>query len=380
MIHDNPLRIAVFTHSVVSDWNHGNAHFLRGLIRNLRRMGHHVISLEEQDNWSISNLVKDHGTIPVREFDKRFPFIDHQSYVLNGRVRLYEWLREVLDEVDACLVHEWNPPDLIRAIGRVAAQTGTVSLFHDTHHRALTEPERLPAMGLEAYTAILAYGPSIAEIYRQTFPGRKIVVFHEGADTDLFRPLQRPKKQDVLFIGNWGDEDRNDTTVEFFIDPARQLPGRSFALYGVRYPPDVVESLQGAGIRWGGWLPNYLAPDAYASSSMTVHIPRREYVDVLEGTPTIRVFEALACGTPLISAGWRDKSGMFEEGRDYLGVDSQRQMIEAVEWLATDSDARSRIGQGGMATVLARHTCAHRAVQLVQLIEELGHGASRHHS
>ncbi|MCL4368939.1 MAG: glycosyltransferase [Actinobacteria bacterium] len=369
------LRFALFCQSIVSDWNHGNAHFLRGLIRNLQKLGHQVLALEEEGNWSCSNLVRDHGTDPLREFDRRFPFIDSHRFVLDGRAHLFDWLSDLLSQVDVVLVHEWNPPDLVRAIGDVAARRGVVSLFHDTHHRALTDPGRIPSLGLDSYSAVLAYGPTIAELYRNVVDGPEVLVFHEGADADLFRPLRRFQSCDVVFVGNWGDDDRNLATWEFFIEPCLRLRDLNFALFGVRYPPEVLAALRRAGIVWGGWLPNYLVPEAYAVSKVTLHIPRKEYVESLKGTPTIRVFEALACGMPLVSAGWRDDAGLFEEGDDYLAVDSPSQMAEAVRWLATDPTARARLGERGRATVLARHTCLHRADELVGIAERLRGGA-----
>ena len=377
MADTSKLRIALFCHSIVSDWNHGNAHFLRGLIRNLQQMGHQVIALEEDGNWSISNLLRDHGIQPVREFERRFPFIHHRSYVLDGRAHLHRWLADLLSDVDACLVHEWNPADLVKTIGETARRMGVVSLFHDTHHRALTEPQRIRKMGLDAYSAVLAYGPTIAEIYRRATSGPQVLVFHEGADADLFRPLPIPKSYDVVFVGNWGDEDRNQATSDFFLEPCRAMPDLSFALFGVRYPPDVLAALREVGIEWRGWLPNYLAPEAYAASRITVHIPRKEYVETLRGTPTIRVFEALACGIPLVSAGWRDDSGLFEEGVDYVAVDTPSQMIEALRWLASDEGARRALGSHGRSTVLERHTCRHRAEELVDIINRLRPGARR---
>jgi spore maturation protein CgeB len=367
----SPLRIALFCHSIVSDWNHGNAHFLRGLIRNLQQMGHRVVSLEEEGNWSFSNLVHDHGEEPLLEFSRRFPFIDHRSYVLNGHTRLAGWLSELLSEVDVCLVHEWNPPSLVRAIGETAARRGLVSLFLDTHHRAITDPGRIPLMGLDGYSAILAYGPTIADVYRSVVDGPKVVVFHEAADTDLFRPLARPKTEDVVFVGNWGDDDRNHTTRQFFIDQALAMPDLTFTLYGVRYPEDVLRDLHAARIRYRGWLPNYLAPEAYAASKVTIHIPRKEYLETLHGTPTIRVFEALACGVPLISAGWRDQAGLFTDGKDFLVVDTPAQMREALRWLTSDPGARERIGFQGRETVLSRHTCRHRAEELVGIVRRV---------
>jgi len=368
------IRIALFCHSIVSDWNHGNAHFLRGLIRSLQQLGHEVVAFEEEGNWSISNLLRDHGEEPVRQFESRFPYIRYHTYSTKEGAELEAWLSDLLGGFDVCLVHEWNSTPLIRAAGRAAMRTGKLAIFHDTHHRALTEPERLPSLGLEAYSAVLAYGPTIAEIYRSTLDGPEVLVFHEAADTDLFKPLRRRKDTDVLFIGNWGDDDRSTSTRQYFIEQARALPDLSFTIHGVRYPVEVLQEISAAGIRWRGWLPNYLAPEAYAACRLTIHIPRKEYLESLRGTPTIRVFEALACGVPLISAGWRDGTGLFDDGEDFIAVDTPSQMTEAIRWLASDEAARARLEAHGMMTILSRHTCRHRAEELVEIVARLRRG------
>ncbi len=75
-----------------------------------------------------------------------------------------------------------------------------------------------------------------------------------------------------------------------------------------------MHALKQAGVDYGGYLPNLEAPRVYAESRLTVHIPRQQYTHAMTGIPTIRVFEALACGIPLISAPWQDTEGLFREG------------------------------------------------------------------
>ena len=87
---------------------------------------------------------------------------------------------------------------------------------------------------------------------------------------------------------------------EFLIEPVRDL-GLSARVHGVRYPPEGRAALAAAGIDYAGYLPNFRAPQAFAAARVTVHIPRRPYATALPGIPTIRVFEALACGIPLVS-------------------------------------------------------------------------------
>jgi spore maturation protein CgeB len=229
------------------------------------------------------------------------------------------------------------------------------------------------ALELEHYSLILAYGPSLAEVYRSMYRLPRVEVFHEGADVDLFQPCRGSRQcDDVLFIGNWGGCDRSAELRTYLLEPARALPGLRFAIYGVRYPPDLVDRLHGEyGIDYRGWLPNFEAPAAYSAAKVTVHVPRRQYAGWLHGIPTIRVFEALACGACLISTPWPDTDGLFRRERDFLTVWTPEHMRDCIAWLCRDEAARRRYGENGRETVLARHTCAHRAQQLVDLVARL---------
>jgi spore maturation protein CgeB len=104
---------------------------------------------------------------------------------------------------------------------------------------------------------------------------------------------------------------------------------------------------------------------------VTLHVPRRAYVEALRGIPTIRVFEALACGIPLVSAPWLDSENLFQPG-DYVSVDSPQAMWQALHRFATDDDARAEQAERGLRSILARHTCDHRAEQLLGIVAELG--------
>jgi spore maturation protein CgeB len=138
----------------------------------------------------------------------------------------------------------------------------------------------------------------------------------------------------------------------------------------VRYPAEALTKIRRAGIDFRGWIANFDVPEAFSRAKMTLHIPRGPYRDRLPGIPTIRPFEALACGIPLISTPWEDREGLFREGRDYLKVSTPAGMREAVLHLAGDPDARARLAERGLETIRARHTCAHRAEQLETICAE----------
>jgi spore maturation protein CgeB len=133
------VRIAMFYHSLVSDWNHGNAHFLRGIVSELRFRGHEVRVYEPADGWSLKNLRDEHGEKPIEQFRAIYPGLESIPYDLER----FDADKE-LDDADLVIVHEWNPPELIHLIGKHRARGGKYRLlFHDTHHRAVTEPQAM---------------------------------------------------------------------------------------------------------------------------------------------------------------------------------------------------------------------------------------------
>lgn len=105
---------------------------------------------------------------------------------------------------------------------------------------------------------------------------------------------------------------------------------------------------------------------------MTVHIPRRPYVKALPGIPTIRPFEALACGIPLVSAPWEDSDRLFTAGKDFLMAGSGQEMQALMGTLASDPHLRRSLASHGRKTIIERHTCGHRVNQLLQICRELG--------
>ncbi len=366
------LKFRMFAHSWVSDWNHGNAHFLRGLVRELLRMGHEVRCYEQLGSWSLSNLVNQEGEkaiTAIDEFRQTYPELDVRFYKLDDTFQ--PLLEEELRDADVVIIHEWNEPEVVNAILDRKSKYKFKALFHDTHHRAYTSARDILRFNLHLFDGVLAFGDAITRIYRDGFGVQKVWTFHEAADTTVFRPLECGKDIDVVWIGNWGDEERTRELMEFLVQPAAELAGRHFVVHGVRYPEQGVRLLSAAGIEYGGYLPNLEAPSVYARSCLSLHVPRRQYTNGLSGIPTIRVFEALACGIPLVCAPWNDAEKLFRPGEDYVIVNNGEQMISEINHLLGDDMARQQIGANGLETIRNRHTCAHRATQLIGICEEI---------
>ena len=356
------MRVALFCHSLLSDWNHGNAHFLRGVVTELAARGHEVRAFEPASAWSTAHLVGEAGEAALAEVRLVYPAVVPMRYDLGSLD-----LDQALAGVDLVIVHEWSDPDLVRRIGAHRARTGTYrALFHDTHHRAVTDPASIARCELGRYDGVLAFGRSLRDAYVKRGLAERVFVWHEAADTRVFTPRIAGVERDLVFIGNHGDGERRAEIDELLIKPVRAL-GLTARVHGVRYPDEARVALGRAGIELAGWLPNHRAPYAYARARATVHIPRRPYVEALPGIPTIRVFEALACGVPLLVARFRDDEELFAPGLDFLCVESGREMTRALASLLSSTDRADALADHGLATILARHTCAHRVDELLAI-------------
>lgn len=356
-------RFVFFVHSLVSDWNHGNAHFLRGIVRELGALGHEVRVFEPEDGWSRRNLLAERGPAALDAFIRRFPAHRSTTYRLEALD-----LDRALDGADVVIAHEWNDPALIAALGRHRRRrSGHLLLFHDTHHRSISDRATLGGLDLDAFDGVLAFGATVRETYLRRGWGRRVWVWHEAADVALFGP--RPgiaPRADVAWIGNWGDDERTAELETYLLAPVRAL-GLSGTVHGVRYPDGALRQLAGSGLVHGGWLANADVPEVFAAHRLTVHVPRRPYTVALRGVPTIRVFEALACGIPLISAPWDDCEGLFEAGADFLMAADGAAMQRMMRAVLHDRDLADALAARGRETILARHTCRHRVLELLEI-------------
>jgi spore maturation protein CgeB len=321
--------------------------------------------LEPKDGWSRSNLIAQHGLAPLLDFRRVY-----------GKLRSTFYCPETLDldqelaGASVVLVHEWNSHELVRRIGEHRASRGGYQLlFHDTHHRSVTAPEAMAAYDLRHYDGVLAYGGVIRDLYLKNKWARAAWTWHEAADTRIFHPIPAARKEgDLVWIGNWGDDERTEELREFLIRPVQEL-GLKARVYGVRYPDRALDELAAAGIEYGGWLRNYRVPEVFSRYRVTVHIPRRPYTRALPGIPTIRPFEALACGIPLISAPWDDTEELFRRGRDFLTARDGGEMTGQLRRVLAYEPLARGLADAGLETIRMRHTCGHRVDELLDIVE-----------
>ena len=362
------MRWVMFYHSLVSDWNHGNAHFLRGIASELLSRGQQVDIYEPIDGWSRQNLVQHHGVAAAEAYHSVYPQLTSTLYSLDDLD-----LDRTLQDADVVIAHEWNDPRLIHRLGEHRRRGGNYQLlFHDTHHRLATAPSEMDQYDLGHFDGVLAFGKVIRDLYLERGLHSNAWTWHEAADVRVFRPKQDlPPDGDLVWIGNWGDGERTEELQQFLLDPVRQL-GLKAQVYGVRYPAEGRAALDAAGAQYGDWLPNHHVPEIFGRFGVTVHVPRRPYTESLPGIPTIRVFEALACGIPLITAPWQDAEDLFRPGQDYLVAHNGHEMQQKIRQVLHEPQLAQQLAQSGQETIDSRHTCRHRVDELLQILQQLG--------
>ena len=360
------MRIAYFTHSLASCWNHGNAHFLRGVLSALIARGHEVRVHEPAGSWSLKNLTADHGDAGLDAYRAAYPELSSREFAATDDPA------ELIGSADLVLVHEWNDPALVAAIGRVRTRGGRFTLlFHDTHHRAVSAPHEMQAFDLSGYDGVLAFGEALSAVYRRWGWGDRVWTWHEAADIRRFHPPEaESERAGLVWIGNWGDGERTAELEAFLFRPAQEA-GLPLDIYGVRYPEEALATLRSYGAHYHGWAPNAAAPGIFARHLATVHVPRRFYTTILPGIPTIRVFEALACGIPLVTAPWDDAEHLFTPGVDYLVAGDGAEMTKHLNALAADPSLCAALAARGVSTIRARHTCDHRVDELLAIVGRL---------
>lgn len=361
------MRVVLFYHSLLSDWNNSMAHFLRGIGMELLLRGHEVVVYEPRNSQSLLRLLDEHGHGPVARFHGAYPGLASRRYDAQTLD-----LDAALANADLVLVHQWTDPRLVRAIGLQHALNGGFRLlFHATHPLSSKMPDQKDRFDLRHYDGVLASGSIIREQVLAESLTTRAFTWHEAADTRIFKPIaDAPLEGDVVFVGNWGDGERALELHEFLIGPARSL-GLKARVYGAGYTPAAVDTLAAAGIEYGGWVPNYELPEVLARFKAAVHIPAREQTRRAPGLPTGRPFQALACGLPLVCAAWDDIDGLFQPGVDYGLARDGDEMTSWLKVLLNNPDLAQWMARHGRATVLSRHTCAHRVDELLVLLERL---------
>lgn len=359
------MKITMFYQSLVSEYNFAGANFLRGIVSELLHRGHDVTVYEPLRSACLENLVSLYGDEPVKEFRKFYKDRLKSKFYQPEHLDL----NMVLQDTDLVIVHEMNDKDLIKKIGLCRKQKNNLkALFHDPSTNVLDE--KFDAGILKNYDGILAGCNFLRDKYLEKEIAEQVWVWHEAIDSRVFYPMSSLEKEgDVVCIGNWGKGEREDELERYLINPVSQLNLRS-SLFGVGYPEDFIEKCIPCNISYRNWVANYKIPSVLSAYSVALHLPKRSYTQSVPGKPATGIFEAMACGIPVLSAPWEDTDSLFNK-EDYVLTD-EKSVQNHLNEMIRDKARAEEIAGNARRTINKKHTTWHRVDQLMTICEELG--------
>jgi spore maturation protein CgeB len=349
------MKIVIFGLSITSSWGNGHATTYRGLVRELARRGHQVHFIERDVPWYAEN---------------------RDLHEISGvRISLYRGLDDLsryTEEVraaDAVIVGSYVPDGIV--VGEwVLAKAGGVTAFYDIDTPVtlakLSEGNAgyISAALIPRYQVYLSFtgGPTLTRLEKE-WGSPAARPLYCSVDPAEYYPEARDPRWDLGYLGTYSP-DRQPGLECLMLEPAAHMPARKFVVAGSQYPE---------GITWPSNVERieHLPPAAhrrfYNRQRFTLNLTRADMI-AAGYSPSIRLFEAAACGTPIITDEWTGLGEFFTPGREILiartGYD-----VEHLMWALSDEEAE-RIGQAARARVLGHHTSAHRAAELEGYLNE----------
>ena len=352
------MRIVFCGLSITSSWGNGHATNYRALVRELDARGHDVLFLERDVPWYASQR-----DLPQPPW---------------GRTELYGSLEELrgrfageIREADLAVVGSYVPDGV--EVGHWVCDTARgAKAFYDIDtpvtlaklgrgdHEYL-EPGLVPRFDL--YLSFTG-GPILERIERELGSPRARA-FHCLVDPDAYAPAgDAAARWDLGYLGTYSD-DRQPPLDELLLEPARRDPSRAFAVAGPQYPQDIVWP---ANVERIEHVPPAQHAAFYGAQRFTLNVTRAD-MRRAGWSPSVRLFEAAACGVPVISDRWPGLTGLFAEETEILLADTADDVLRL---LATvPDDERRAIGERARARVLAEHSAQRRAEQLEQEVAEV---------
>jgi spore maturation protein CgeB len=357
-MRDTPLDVVVLGLSLSSSWGNGHATTFRALLRALAARGHRILFLERDVPWYAA-----HRDMPAPDFCRLELYPDLEA--LRSR-----WA-EAVRQADAVIVGSYVPEGV--AVGEWVQRTarGAVAFYDIDTPVTLAklragDTEYLSPALIPGYDAYLSFtgGPTLELLMRQYGSPAARALFC-SVDAEAYRPQAVPRRWDLSYLGTYSP-DRQPVLERLLLQPARQAPELRFVVAGPQYP---------AGIDWPANVERLEhVPPAdhsafYSASRYTLNVTRADMVRAGH-SPSVRLFEAAATGTPVISDIWEGIDTLLRPGREIVLAKGS----EAVLAVLRDPDPapRDRMAEAARARILAEHTAEHRAAELVAHLREAG--------
>ena len=351
------MKIVVYGLSVTSSWGNGHATTYRSLLRALSRKGHSVVFVEKDVQW-----YRDARDMPSPDFCTVVLYQDwfaEESHLVS-----------LAHDADAVIVGSYFP-DAIAASLALFQRVDCPVFFYDIDTpvtlaglRAHGGMPYLDAHAIPHYAAYLSFSGGLVLLeLRERFGAQRSEPLYCSVDPDLYRrtAVQEKFACDLSYLGTYS-EDRQSKLMTFLIDPAAALPDRSFLVAGPQYPPDVK------------WSPNvtrfdHVAPSdhaaLYSSSRFVLNLTRADMV-AAGYSPSVRLFEASACASTILSDSWAGLEDFLTPGSEILLPANAQELTLLLRDL--NDDERVRIGERARDRILSEHTSAIRAQQFEDIV------------
>ncbi|SHI36467.1 Spore maturation protein CgeB [Roseomonas rosea] len=344
-----PMRVVVLGLSLSSSWGNGHATTFRALLRAFAARGHDILFLERDVPWYAQ-----HRDLPSPDFCRLELYQD---------LAALEGWRGAIAGADAVIVGSYVPEGV--AVGRMVQNLarGTTAFYDIDTPVTLAKLDRgdeeylSPAL-IPGYDVYLSFtgGPTLERLERH-FGSPAARQLYCSVDDGAYRPLDLPSRWDLSYLGTYSP-DRQPTLERLLIEPARRAPALRFAVAGPQYP---------AGINWPAnverieHVPPAEHPAFYAQSRFTLNVTRADMIRA-GYSPSVRLFEAGACGVPILSDPWDGIETLLNPGEEMLLADGAEDVLHALRDMP--EERRRGMGRALRARVLGEHTAAHRAAEL----------------
>jgi spore maturation protein CgeB len=352
------MKIVILGLSITSSWGNGHATTYRGLVRELSVNGHDILFLERDQPWYAGNRDLPHP-----------PFGETQLYSNVAELKR-RWPDEIRNA--DCVIVGSYVPDGIEVADWVTEQARGVTAFYDIDTPVTLaslqrgDCEYLSPALIPRFSLYLSFtgGPTLRKIEHE-YGSPMARALYCSVDPEQYRPERVPEKWALGYLGTYSD-DRQPKVDALLIRPAAQLPKEQFIVAGPMYPET---------IKWPSNIERvtHLEPKKhrafYNAQRFTLNVTRADMIRA-GYSPSVRLFEAAACATPIISDDWTGLSEFFRAGEEILVASTKEDVVEILRGMPESE--RGAIGERARKRVLAAHTAAHRAAELERYIEECG--------